>query len=168
FINPEVDWSAINIANPTPATIQMLPFLKCLIIRKRKKTYKGTQNSFSVNIFIMGSNQSMCWELRYKNNCSFQYLTFSITAYLFIQSISFFKNSRVKASLEPGEGCRLYSHAAIGGMLIRMHSVLPWVSNPNLVPASHTRLNSTYLPLLIACHCLSGSPNGSCELFDIK
>src|SRR5690606_4630054 len=121
----------------------MLPFLKCLIIRKRKNAYKGTQVSFSVNIFIMGSNQSMCWELRYKNNCSSQYLTFSITAYLFIQSIFFFKYSTVRASLEPGEGGWLYSQAAIGGMLIRILSVLPWVSNPNLVPASHTRLNST-------------------------
>ena len=69
--------------------------------------------------------------------------------------MSFFNKSRVIFSLLPSSNFKLYSQLAFAGKLIKIDSVLPPESNPNLVPLSLTKLNSTYLPLLKFLHSIS-------------
>ena len=48
-----------------------------------------------------------------------------------------------------------YFHFASGGSDINIESIFPPEFNPNLVPLSYKRLNSTYLPRLKNCFSLS-------------
>ena len=55
----------------------------------------------------------------------------------------------------------IYSHRAVSGRLIKMLSIrAPGVIDPNFVPRSCTRLNSTYRPLRSSCHRRSCSVLG--------
>lgn len=89
------------------------------------------------------------------------YDTFFITRYIYTHSFGFFSTSTSLSSRLPFSGSCMYCHLAVSGKLIRMLSTLaPGVFNPNAVPLSCTRLNSTYLPRLNCCHCFISSVNG--------
>src|SRR5690606_36078291 len=75
------------------------------------------------------------------------------------QSTPCLSMERVNASALSGAGLKSYAHCACGGKLISMDSIRPFVSRPNFVPASYTRLNSTYRPRLRYCHCRCCSVN---------
>jgi len=64
------------------------------------------------------------------------------------------------ASGEPGLGCQSYSQRTMGGSDIRMDSVRPRDCNPNSVPRSYTKLNSTYRPRRYNWNWRSRSPYG--------
>ena len=73
----------------------------------------------------------------------------------FNQSWGFVKIDVRNSSLEPFLALYPYSHLAKGGNDIKIDSVLPLVCNPNIVPLSQTKLNSTYLPLRYSWNSLS-------------
>lgn len=64
-------------------------------------------------------------------------------------------------SLLPFSGSYIYLQLAVSGKLIKILSTLALgVFNPNAVPRSCTRLNSTYRPRRTCCHSLSFSVYG--------
>src|SRR5690606_16708812 len=75
------------------------------------------------------------------------------------QSTPFLSKARVLASSLPAFKWKSYGQLACGGRLMRMDSMRPLVSNPNFVPASYTKLNSTYRLRLTYCQFFCSSVN---------